>query len=416
MACTWVEMFGGVAFGSRLTALAAASCALASTGAAEAAFTGYSVSVTTVGSLKKYEVFANFNGPNDTVLNAFHFNRTVGGGSPVFFHNDAISGGSSSVAGTWNPQFVLVPGALDSYVMIGGGEGFASGNATNADPDWGPASFNQAQVPFLAPGTTTAGPGWFNGNPPNNQGLRNAQGRVKLGQFVLAASQPQVILFFKIGYNAGAGTTVQFADGTFVLGAAGCIDCDANGTCDDEQIAQTPSLDCDANGQLDACQLAASPGLDCNANGRIDACDIAESPALDCDSNGQIDACQIASNPNSDCNDNGKVDGCDIADDPSLDCDANGRIDACDVANNPAGFDCDGDLFVDRCEIDQDPTLDCNGNGKLDSCDLVQSPGLDCNSNGAIDSCEIDQDPTLDCNGDGALDACQLASSPSLDC
>jgi hypothetical protein len=177
------------------TTIIATAAVLAVSGAASAAFTGYSVTSTTVGSLTKYELFANFSGASDTVLNAFHFNKTVGGGSPVFHHSDAISGGvDSTVAGTWNPQFVLVPGAMDSYVCIGGGEGFASGNSTNADPDWGGAGFNQAQVPFLAAGNTTSGAGWFNGNPPNNQGLQS-NGKVKLGQFVLGSADAAATLF-----------------------------------------------------------------------------------------------------------------------------------------------------------------------------------------------------------------------------
>ncbi len=193
---------------------------LAVSGAAQATFTGYSVTATTVGSLTKYQLFGNFSGATDTVLNAFHFNKTVGGGSGVFHHNDALTGGvDSTVAGTWNPQFVTVPGAFDSYVCIGGGEGFASGNSTNADPDFGTAGFNVAQMPFIgAPGNTTNGPGWFNSNPPNLQG-RVAGGVVRLGQFILGATDAPVTLFLKVGYNNGvAGAPVEFGQGTFTLG------------------------------------------------------------------------------------------------------------------------------------------------------------------------------------------------------
>ncbi|MFZ9915893.1 MAG: hypothetical protein ACO3IB_11245, partial [Phycisphaerales bacterium] len=103
----------------------AALAGLAVSGAASAAFTGYSVVRTVEGGLARHVLYANFSGANDTVLNAFHFNKTVGGGSPVFHHADAISGGvDSTAAGTWNPTFVLAPGALDSYVCVGGGEGF----------------------------------------------------------------------------------------------------------------------------------------------------------------------------------------------------------------------------------------------------------------------------------------------------
>jgi hypothetical protein len=194
---------------------------LAVSGVAQATFTGYTVTSTVSGGLTKYQLFGNFSGATDTVLNAFHINKTVGGGSPTFFHNDALTGGSStSTAGTWNPQFVTVPGAFDSYVCIGGGEGFASGNSTNADPDWGAAGYNQAQMPFIGvPGNTTNGPGWFNSNPPNLQG-RVIGGQVRLGQFVLNTTDAPVTLFLKVGYNSGVvGAPVEFGQGTFVLGA-----------------------------------------------------------------------------------------------------------------------------------------------------------------------------------------------------
>jgi hypothetical protein len=204
----------------------AAFAGLAVAGAAQAAFVSYEVVGTTVGSLTKWEVFGKFNGATDTVLNAFHFNKTVGGGNPVFHHADALTGGvDSTVAGTWNPQFVLAPGAMDSYVCIGGGEGFASGNSTNADPDFGAAGFNQAQIPFLgAPGNTTNGPGWFNSNPPNLQGRVDALGRVKIGQFVIGTNDAPVTLFLKLGYNNGqTGAPVEFAQGTFTIPAPGAI-------------------------------------------------------------------------------------------------------------------------------------------------------------------------------------------------
>ena len=208
------------------TEMIAAMVGLGMAGAASAAFLGYECDITTVGGLAKIQVFAKFNGATDTVLNAFHFNKTVGGGSPVFHHADALTGGvDSTVAGTWNPQFVLAPGAMDSYVCIGGGEGFASGNTTNADPDFGAAGFNQAQIPFLgAPGNTTNGPGWFNSNPPNNQGRVNAQGRVKIGQFVVGANEGPYLFFLKIGYNSGQpGSVVQFGEGTFCVPAPGAL-------------------------------------------------------------------------------------------------------------------------------------------------------------------------------------------------
>ncbi|MFM1823763.1 MAG: hypothetical protein RI967_2029 [Planctomycetota bacterium] len=92
---------------------------------------------------------------------------------------------SSNFAGTWNPQLVLKPGAMDSWVCIGGGTGFASGNSTAADPGWGSAGFNQAGITDTSVGGTA---GWFNQNPANLQG-RNIGGKTLLAQFVLSDSE-----------------------------------------------------------------------------------------------------------------------------------------------------------------------------------------------------------------------------------
>jgi hypothetical protein len=194
----------------------AALAALAVAGAASADFTGYSTNRTESGAYVKYELFGNFDGATDTVLNAFHI--TLVSGATTFYHADALNGGViGSAAGTWNPQFVLVPGAMDSYVCIGGGEGFASGNSTAADPDWGAAGFNTAQIPY---GDGTFGPGWFNQNPPNLQGRVNAQGQVKLGQFVIALADDAsaAVIRLKLGYNNGQGGGVTFADSNFTIG------------------------------------------------------------------------------------------------------------------------------------------------------------------------------------------------------
>jgi hypothetical protein len=190
----------------------------------QASFLDYEVqTVQNLGGLTAYQVFAKFDGATDTVLNAFELHNTDGSGvMDGFYHADALNGGvSSNVAGTWNPQFVLVPGAMDSWVAIGGGTGFASGNSTAADPGWGAAGFNQAGIPDTAVGGTVV---WFNQNPPNLQGRvgvgPNPLDAVLLGQFVLSETDSKT-LFLKIGYNDGvAGSPTQFGEGTFTLGTA----------------------------------------------------------------------------------------------------------------------------------------------------------------------------------------------------
>ncbi len=200
-----------------------ASAALAGiVASANATFTGYSV-VLTSGAYNVYRVYGNFSGATDTVLNAFQIHAQAGSSLQGFVHADALNGGvPSTAAGTWNPQFVLAPGAADSFVCIGGGTGFASGNSTNGDPGWGAAGLNQTGIPD---GATAGVAGWFNSNPPNLQGRVNAQGQVLLGQFVLATNDTAGRTFFmKVGYNDGiAGSPVQFGEGLFSLPTPGAV-------------------------------------------------------------------------------------------------------------------------------------------------------------------------------------------------
>lgn len=63
--------------------------------------------------------------------------------------------------------------------------------------------------------------------------------------------------------------------------------------------------------------------------------------------------------------------------------------------------DCDEDGILDLCEIAADPkSVDCNGNGVLDSCDIAGGTETDVNSNGVPDDCEGGCD--VDVDGDGA--------------
>lgn len=254
-------------------------------------FTGYTVMSRSQGKLVKHEVFAIFNGPTDTLLNAFHIALVSGGQS--YHHADALNGGVTSiVAGTWNPQFVLVPGALDSYACIAGGEGFASGNSTAADPDWGAPGFNTAQIPY---GDGTFGPGWFNQNPPNLQGRVGACGVVKLGQFVTTATG-SVEFFIKVGYVDGQGGGIQFGQGQVALAGSDSNDCNGNGTLDACDILAGAETDDDLDGTPDSCE---GPLGDLNGDGTVTASDFAllltawgstGSNAADLNGDGVVDA------------------------------------------------------------------------------------------------------------------------------
>jgi MYXO-CTERM domain-containing protein len=183
---------------------------------ASAAFTGFSSTTSVLGDGKiRTEVFANFNGPTDTLLNVFQIAYqggigTSGFGSGNFYHKDFTNGLSySTVVGSWSPTLVPagVPANEDSWLTIGGNAG-DFGNSTAFDPAWGGAGSNQAGL--------VAGAGWFNQNPPNNQGL-NVGGKVRIGNFVSDLGKTWSI-FAKAGYNAGSGTAPQFGEGSFTVG------------------------------------------------------------------------------------------------------------------------------------------------------------------------------------------------------
>ena len=54
---------------------------------------------------------------------------------------------------------------------------------------------------------------------------------------------------------------------------------------------------------------------------------------------------------------------------------------------------------------------DCNGNGVPDGCDLDSGLALDCNGNGRPDSCDIAAGTLVDCNGNGVADDCELGDT-----
>lgn len=190
----------------------------------EAGIIRLSTTPTVNGNRTLYQLYAEFDS-QDIVTAATDF-QYVSGGTPTFYHADALNGGvESNVAGTWNPQFLLVPGANDSFVLIGGGTGFASGNSTAANPNWGGAGFNQASIPSVTPGSE--GPGWFNNNLPNEQGksVYDADGDVyktRLGQFVLettdAASNSYILSLKVTSTDASGQNLTTSGDLTFTLG------------------------------------------------------------------------------------------------------------------------------------------------------------------------------------------------------
>ena len=214
------------------TGMIATLAGLALAGSASASFTEfYTVKTTTVSgavSLDVYKIYARFNGPTDTILNAFNLNGLAGAPMAAFYHKDnfdsSAPGVLSTTVGSWNPALTGSATAnrpFDSYLTIGGVA--SATNGTSADPSWGnPASWNRADIPnnvnagWFAPGGSIAGRVGQAGNTADS---------VILGQFVVAAGTGFGGGYsITIGYNSGvAGAPVQFANGFFLVPAPGAI-------------------------------------------------------------------------------------------------------------------------------------------------------------------------------------------------
>jgi hypothetical protein len=204
--------------------------------AASASFVSFVTTVTQVNlgqfQLDRIQLFARFNGPADTVLNAF--NLVYVSGSEVvdpysgYYHRDNsdYNGGIlSQQYGTWAPTLTgsaTTNRPFDSFLTIGGTA--TAGNSSVADPSWnsggtgahagGPAGWNRADL--LNNGTM----GWFNSLPPNLQGrvgvAPNTATDVLIGQFVLDRGAYAGLWTLTLGYNDGAA--LQFATGGFHMG------------------------------------------------------------------------------------------------------------------------------------------------------------------------------------------------------
>jgi len=245
-----------------------------------------------------YKIYARFNGPTDTILNAFNLNGLAGASMNGFYHQDNASSASvlSTSFGTWNPALTgsaTLNRPYDSYLTIGG---IASAtNGTSADPSWGsPLSWNRPDIPnnvnagWFAPGGSIAGRVGQAGNTANS---------VILGSFSVARGTNFGNGFsITIGYNSGvAGAPVQFASGTFLVMPCPTwyrdIDGDGFGSAADgvqttctqptgyvlvngdncPSIANANQADVNLNNVGDACELARG---DLNLDGIVNASDV----------------------------------------------------------------------------------------------------------------------------------------------
>ena len=223
------------------TGMIATLAGLAVAGSASATFVDYVVTSTNTTnsgqSLTVYTLWGRFNGPTDTVLNAFNLGAVGGSSLSGFWHKDNATYNTSVLMqefGTWNPSqtgSITLNRPFDSFLVIGGQA--AGTNTTNADPSWvsggtgaGAGDSRSWNRPDLPNNGTL---GWFNSNPPNNQGRVGGAGNtatdVRLGQFVLSANDAALRNYtLTLGYNNGvAGSAVQFATSTFSLPTPGAI-------------------------------------------------------------------------------------------------------------------------------------------------------------------------------------------------
>jgi Right handed beta helix region len=327
---------------------------------ADAAFTGFvvtAVNVTNSGqALRVYTVVARFNGPTDTLLNAYNFGVTGGSTAAAlggFWHKDNASQNSGVLMqgfGTWSPSqtgSAVNNRPYDSYLTIGNQA--LGTNTSNADPSW-PAAGGGWDRPDLAPGGTI---GWFNSNPPNLQGRVgqnvNTATDVRIGQFVLSANDAVVRTYtLTVGFNDGTvGASAQFATATFSLSnpcptyyrdfdgdGFGAASSGVLSSCTGQPAGYVANnLDCnDANAAINPNTIwfrdTDGDGRGFAADGTLTQCTQPAGYALI----GGDNCPSIANADQADCNGNLVGDVCDIASGLSLDCDSDGRPDECEGA------------------------------------------------------------------------------------
>ena len=169
-------------------------------------------------NLDVYKLYARFNGPTDTVLNAFNLNGLAGATMNGFYHKDNSSGNSCGLMtsfGTWSPALTgsaTLCRPYDSHLTIGGIPNALNG--TRADMSWGnPDSWNRPDIPnglnvgWFAPGGSIAGRVGQAGNTADS---------VILGQFVIGRDVTAGVFSIRIGYTSGVpNSPIQYANGTF---------------------------------------------------------------------------------------------------------------------------------------------------------------------------------------------------------
>ncbi|MDA1263159.1 MAG: hypothetical protein O3B75_09725 [Planctomycetota bacterium] len=209
---------------------------------ASAAFTGWSVEMTTVGARNIYKVFANFDsngtefGSSTRVLNVFDFgkadstpqgNQIAAGSSGIMnaVHNDYYIGDVDSdgdgyadvfgSVGTWTADsgsMSSTQSQTDSFVTM---QNILNGWGTALDPSFG--------IPYgpeaggISPPNSNAG--WYDATP-GTQNLIGATFKVRLMQIARIAANDNNLYTanMTLGYAYLNTTVAQFGYGSFTIG------------------------------------------------------------------------------------------------------------------------------------------------------------------------------------------------------
>jgi len=119
-------------------------------------------------------LYANFTHFNDAVVNVF--NANISFSQPVL-HNEPFGLPPAALLANVVPD---TADAFDSWVSIGLSPD-NNGGTSLLDPN-----FNGCDGCFADGGAIVNNAGWFNSNPPNNQGLAGADKKVELAQFAFS--------------------------------------------------------------------------------------------------------------------------------------------------------------------------------------------------------------------------------------
>ena len=208
---------------------------------AGAAFTGWTVDMTTVSGRNIYKIYANFNatgaganGSSQRVLNVFDFakadatpegNQIAAGSSGTMnaVHNDQYIGDVDSNGdgyadvfgsmGSWSPANNLISqNATDSFVTM---QGTANGWQTAFDPSF--TYVYGALAGGISPPNTNAG--WYD-STPGEQNLIGSTYRVRLMQIARIAADDNNLYTanMTLGYAYLGSQVAQFGYGSFTIG------------------------------------------------------------------------------------------------------------------------------------------------------------------------------------------------------